>query len=165
LRWAGETRLGKGRTDSFVQLYDSTRMLLQMRPLVVAVSIGVLSWFGECVAFYLVLTGLGVPASWDLLFAATFVFAASTWIGGASMLPGGLGAAELSVAGLLLLTVKDPVMTSSLAGTATLLIRFATLWFGVIIGIVGLSRVSSWHESAGDNGVEAIDGADRHVAA
>jgi uncharacterized membrane protein YbhN (UPF0104 family) len=76
--------------------------------------------------------------------ASIFVFAASTWVGGASMLPGGLGAAELTVAGLLLVTIDDPAMTSALAGTATLLIRFATLWFGVLIGIVALSRVSTW---------------------
>jgi uncharacterized protein (TIRG00374 family) len=144
LRWLSSTRLGRTRAEAIEHFYDSTRMLLRLRPFTVAVSIGVLSWFGECVAFFLVLTGLGIPATWELLLAATFVFAASTWIGGASMLPGGLGAADLSVAGLLLLTVDDPLMNSALAGTATLLIRFATLWFGVLLGIIGLSRVSGW---------------------
>jgi uncharacterized protein (TIRG00374 family) len=138
------TRLGRGRTDAMLELYSSTRSLLQPRPLATAISIGIVSWLGECVAFFLVLVGLGIPAGWSVLMAAVFVFAASTWIGGASMLPGGLGAAELSVAGLLLLTIDDPAMNSSLAGAATLLIRFATLWFGVVIGIIALSRVSSW---------------------
>ncbi len=138
------TRLGHNRGDALMQLYDSTRVLLRTRPLLTAIGIGVASWLGECVAFFLVLTGLGIPATGHILIASIFVFAASTWIGGASMLPGGLGAAELSVAGLLLLTIDDPAMTSTLAGTATLLIRFATLWFGVLIGIVALSRVSTW---------------------
>jgi uncharacterized protein (TIRG00374 family) len=148
LRWIGQTRLGKGRAAALETLYDSTRTLLKPRPFLTAVGIGVVSWFGECVALYLVLVGLGIEGSWHLLLAATFVFAAATWIGGASMLPGGLGAAEASVAGLLLLTVRDPLMTASLAATATLLIRFATLWFGVLVGIAGLSRVSAWPTSA-----------------
>jgi glycosyltransferase 2 family protein len=138
------TRLGHGRAEALELLYDSMRSLLKPRPFGIAVGIGVVSWLGECVAFYLVLAGLGIPATWELLLAAIFVFSASAWIGGLSMLPGGLGAAELTVAGLLLLTVNDPLMTSSLAGTATLLIRFATLWFGVLLGVVALSRVAGW---------------------
>jgi glycosyltransferase 2 family protein len=144
LRAMGRNRFGKNRVDALESLYASTRSLLRLRPFSVAISLGVVSWFGECLALYLVLIGLGVPGSWDLLLAATFVFAAATWIGGASMLPGGLGAAEASVAGLLLLTVRDPVMTASLAAAATILIRFATLWFGVLVGVAALSRVSSW---------------------
>jgi uncharacterized protein (TIRG00374 family) len=139
------TRLGRGRAAALEELYDSTRTLLRWRPLLIAVGIGVVSWFGECLAFFLVLTGLGLDATWTLLLAAIFVFAIAAWVGGASMLPGGLGAAELSVAGLLLVIVDDPAMTSTLAATATLLIRFATLWFGVLLGVLALSRVAGWH--------------------
>lgn len=146
LRRLERTRLGP-RIHVLEQLYDSTRELLRPRPLVFAVGIGTLSWLGECLAFVLVLIGLGIEPSWHLVAAGIFVFASATWVGGASMLPGGLGAAELTVAGLLLLTVDDPRMTASLAGAATLLIRFATLWFGILIGIVGLARVSRWQES------------------
>ncbi len=71
------------------------------------------------------------------------------------MLPGGLGAAELSSAALLLLVVDDPRMTTTLAGTATLLIRFATLWFGLLVGIVALSRVAGW--TSGVSSAEADD--------
>jgi len=138
------TRIGMRRGEAMRQLYDSTRVVLRPRPFLTAIGIGVTSWLGECVAFFLVLVGLGIPATWGIMLAAIFVFSASTWVGGASMLPGGLGAAELTVAGLLLVTIDDPAMTSTLAGTATLLIRFATLWFGVLIGIVALSRVSTW---------------------
>lgn len=144
LRRLERTRVGHRRGEAMLELYDSTRTLLRLRPLVTAIGIGVTSWLGECVAFFLVLVGLGIPATWSVLMASIFVFAASTWVGGASMLPGGLGAAELTVAGLLLVTIDDPAMTSALAGTATLLIRFATLWFGVLIGIIALSRVSTW---------------------
>ncbi|HUG16197.1 MAG TPA: lysylphosphatidylglycerol synthase transmembrane domain-containing protein [Thermomicrobiales bacterium] len=144
LRTVGGTRIGKGRAESLETLYRGTRSLLRPRPFGIAIGIGVVSWFGECVALFLVLIGLGVPASWNLLLAATFVFAAATWIGGVSMLPGGLGAADVSVAGLLLITVNDPAMTASLAATATLLIRFATLWFGVLVGVLAMTRVAAW---------------------
>lgn len=156
LRAVGRTRLGRGRADAFEALYESTRSLLRPKPFSVAITIGVVSWFGECLALFLVLVGLGVTASWSLMLASTFVFAAATWIGGASMLPGGLGAAEASVAGLLLLTVDDPLMTASLAGAATLLIRFATLWFGVLIGVAALSRVSSWPGAVSSSGTDAV---------
>lgn len=164
LHWLASTRLGRGRAASLEELYDSTRTLIRWRPLLTAVTLGVLSWLGECMAFFAILIGLGLDPSLELLLAAIFVFAAATWIGGASMLPGGLGAAELSVAGLLLLTVDDPLMTSALAGTATLLVRFATLWFGVLLGVAGLSRVSSWPgtvmpaDAASDGGVPLATG-------
>ena len=150
LQFGGRTRLSQGRMEALEHLYESTRVLLRPRPFMTAVGLGVLSWFGECLAFFLVLVGLGMPPAWGLALAAIFVFASSTWIGGASMLPGGLGAAELSVAGLLLLVIDQPEMTATLAGAATLLIRFATLWFGVLIGIVGLWRVSTWDQPMDD---------------
>jgi uncharacterized membrane protein YbhN (UPF0104 family) len=61
-----------------------------------------------------------------------FILAFSTAIGGASALPGGLGAADATIAGMLTLLVGLPVST---AAAATLLIRFGTLWFGVGLGL------------------------------
>lgn len=138
----------EGRIRALEELYTSTRFLLQPRPLLVAIALGAVSWFGECVAFFLILTGLGIDPSWHLLLAATFVFGASAWFGALSLLPGGLGAAEASAAALLLLTIDDPLLTGALAGAATLLMRFATLWFGVLIGVIALGFVSRWPTSA-----------------
>jgi glycosyltransferase 2 family protein len=126
------------RTAELHELYDSTFTLLKNRNLVIATTIGLVSWAFECLAFYLILIGLGLPANREILVLAFFVLASATILGSLSMLPGGLGAAEASVAGLLLLLVTNPVMTTETAGAATLLIRFATLWFGVIIGIGAL---------------------------
>jgi glycosyltransferase 2 family protein len=142
-----QTRLGRGRGEALHTLYVSTRILLRPRPFVFATALGMLSWFGECLALCLVLVGLGLPFSIGLLLASTFVFSVAAWIGALSLLPGGLGAAEASVAGLLLLTVNDPLMNAALAGAATLIIRFATLWFGVLLGVLALSRVTRWTSS------------------
>jgi uncharacterized protein (TIRG00374 family) len=141
------TRVGRGRGGALQDLYVSTRLLLRPRPFVFATGLGMLSWFGECLALCLVLVGLGLPFSANVLLASTFVFSVAAWVGALSLLPGGLGAAEASVAGLLLLTVKDPLMTAALAGTATLIIRFATLWFGVLLGVLALTRVTRWTAS------------------
>jgi uncharacterized protein (TIRG00374 family) len=62
-----------------------------------------------------------------------FVLSFSTVIGAVSTLPGGLGAAEASIAGMLTLLLS---VSASTAAAATLLIRFATLWFGVTLGLI-----------------------------
>lgn len=144
------TRL-RARVNSLEALYQSTRFLLEPRPLVIAVGLGIISWFGECLAFFIILAGLGIEPSWHLLLAATFVFGVSAWAGALSFLPGGLGATEASAVALLLLTINDPGMNESVAVAATLLMRFATLWFGVFLGVGALAVVSRWPTTIDDN--------------
>jgi uncharacterized protein (TIRG00374 family) len=112
--------------------------LLSPRLLFAGTFLGVISWMGECVAFFLVLMGLGVDPSWSLLMIAVFVLAVSSLAGGISMLPGGIGVADASVAGMLLALTHSTQMTETTAIAATLLIRFATLWFAVILGALML---------------------------
>jgi uncharacterized protein (TIRG00374 family) len=119
-------------------LYDSIYRLLRPKPLAIAVGLGLISWSGECLAFFLVLAGLGLPADATLLLQATFILAMATLVGSISMLPGGLGAADASVAGLLLLLVQAAPMSQPVAVAATLLIRFCTLWFGVLLGLAAM---------------------------
>ncbi len=116
--------------------YESSYELLRPRPFGLAVLCGLVSWAGECVAFFLVLLGLGLPASWSLLISATSILALSTLIGSVSMLPGGLGAVDASIPVLLNLAVSSPPMTNDIAVAGALLIRFATLWFGVGLGAI-----------------------------
>ncbi len=80
--------------------------------------------------------GLGFQATWLLLIQCTFILATATLIGSISMLPGGLGAADSSIGGLLLVSIKG--INNATASAATLLIRFCTLWFGVTLGIITL---------------------------
>jgi glycosyltransferase 2 family protein len=115
--------------------YESSYTLLQWRPLLLAVSIGVISWSGECVALYFVFTGLGIAPSPDLLLKSTFILSVSSLIGSASGLPGGLGTADGSMLGLTRLLVTA---SATLGGAATLLIRLCTLWFGLGLGVVAL---------------------------
>jgi uncharacterized protein (TIRG00374 family) len=115
------------------EFYEAGRLLLGPRPLLLAVGLGTISWLGEGVGFYLILLGLGVPPSVSVLTDAIFVLAVSTLAGSASALPGGLGAAEASITVLLLMTITSD---HAVAAAATLLIRLATLWFGVTLGLI-----------------------------
>lgn len=113
--------------------YEGSFALFRPGATILAVLLGTVSWLGEGVGFYCILLGLGLTPSLPLLASAIFVLAFSTAIGAASALPGGLGAAEISIAGLLTLTLGE---NPALATSATLLIRLATLWFGVALGLI-----------------------------
>ncbi len=135
LRWGERVPVVRRFAQELQNFYESAYVLLRWRPLTLAVLIGLVSWSGECVAFYLVLVGLGLPGVWLLLIQAAFILATSTLIGSVTGLPGGLGSADLSILGLMYALVTR---NATVAGAATLLIRFCTLWFGVSIGVVGL---------------------------
>ncbi|MDP9315291.1 MAG: flippase-like domain-containing protein [Chloroflexota bacterium] len=116
--------------------YESSFALFSWRLLLVSTLLSIVSWGGECVAFYYVLTGLGSEPSLHLLLVATFVFAASTLFGLVSFLPGGIGTSEASSVALLMALIGG--ITSGMATAATIMIRFCTLWFGVSLGVVAL---------------------------
>jgi len=116
-------------------VYDSARELLTWPRMALAVGIGIVSWAGECLALYVILLGLGAQPSLVLLNQATFALAAGSLVGSASLLPGGIGAAEGTVAAVLDLVAGQP---RDIAAAATLLIRMCTLWFGVALGAASL---------------------------
>ena len=132
--------------------YASSFALLSWRLLLVSTLLSIVSWFGECIAFYYVLAGFGVPADTRLLLVATFVFAASTLFGLVSFLPGGLGVSEASSTALLLLLLRP--LAEGTAAAATIVIRFCTLWFGVTLGVLALVLFERRYRH-GDTGVAA----------
>src|SRR3954453_22062003 len=60
------------RVDAVEHLLESAAVLLGWRAFAIAVALGVVSWSCEALAFFLVLTGLGVPATPTLLLQSTF---------------------------------------------------------------------------------------------
>jgi uncharacterized protein (TIRG00374 family) len=120
-------------SQSTREFYEGSSTLFKPASTLLAVTLGVLSWLGEGIGFYFILLGLGIEPGITHLAMAVFVLSFSTIVGAASALPGGLGAAEVSIAGLLTLTLQHE---PALASAATLLIRMATLWFGVLLGLL-----------------------------
>lgn len=108
---------------------DVFAVLLRGRALLFGTALGVLAWFAECAALYLVLGGLG---SWTLtLYATTFVYALSTLAGALSLLPGGLGVTELGMTALLVLFG----VARETAVAAVVIVRLSTLWFAAGLGV------------------------------
>ena len=87
-----------------------------------------------------------------------------TILGAVSFLPGGLLVAEGSLTGgLIWLKIFTPAQRATAAG-ATTIIRFATLWFGVAVGLVALATFrrrlaahSSAHSTPPDADAETPD--------
>ena len=133
LGWMEKVPLARRFAAGLREFYEGSNALFKPLPTLLAVGLGTVSWLGEGIGFYLILLGLGLPASLQLASTAVFILAFATIIGAVSTLPGGLGAAEASIAGMLTLLVG---IEPALATTATLLIRLATFWFGILLGML-----------------------------
>jgi uncharacterized protein (TIRG00374 family) len=103
-----------------------------VRPLVVGTVISFFSWGLEILAVYLCSVGIGAQLPFLVV---VFVFAAGSLVGVGSMLPGGIGAAEASMAGMFKFYAGLP---AALAVALTFVIRLVTLWFATLIGVTGL---------------------------
>lgn len=112
--------------------HASSNDLLATRPLVVGTVISFLSWGLEILAVYLCAVGIGAQLPFLLV---VFVFAAGSLVGVGSMLPGGIGAAEASMAGMFKFYAG---LSAGLAVALTFVIRLVTLWFATLVGVVGL---------------------------
>jgi uncharacterized protein (TIRG00374 family) len=123
--------LSHERLKHVENLYDSSATLLNWRRIPVPLVLAVLAWGCEGTGFYLTLVGLGVHQA---LATSIFIYAFSTIVGAVTLLPGGLGTTEATLAGLLKVTGTS----TGIGALAAILIRAATLWFGVGVGAIFL---------------------------
>ncbi len=139
--------LGK-RSEKLNELYKSTGVLLRPKNLIPILIFSTVSWSFEALGFWLAMQGLGLETS---IWSAAFIYAFSTVIGALSILPGGLGLTEGSMAGLLVL-INVP---KAAATATTFIIRVATLWFGVAIGAISLAIFEKRFKPQGEAGMMA----------
>ena len=118
------------------EAYRSMTRLIGLRTLLVTTVLSVLAWGGEGVAFWLLLDAF--PGTSASLQSAVFIFSFATLAGALTMLPGGLLATEASMIALLF-TVFQLTPSEGVATSATLIIRFCTLWFAVLLGVCALT--------------------------
>jgi uncharacterized protein (TIRG00374 family) len=122
--------LGRKR-DRLDEFRESCTSLLDPASLLVTVPLGVVSWGLEALVLCAVAASIGrvLPAGTALL-----AHSAGSIAGAVSMIPGGLGLTEVTIDGILsgTLGVAD-------ATAVTLVMRFATLWFAVLLGVVTLA--------------------------
>ena len=119
------------RNDSFEGFREAAKKLLDMRSMAVSIPVGMVSWGIEAMVLLVVAASMGhsLPAGTALL-----SHAAGSVAGAVSMIPGGLGLTELTIDGIL-----GDYLPAATATVTTLLMRFATLWFSVLLGITALA--------------------------
>jgi len=129
-----------------LELYESMATLSRPAPLAVATALSVVAWASECLAFWVVVRGF--PPAQPSVGLASFIYASMTIAGALSFLPGGLGVTEAGMTGLLATMV--PGVDRATAFAATFVVRLATLWFGVLVGIAALALFQRRHHVAVD---------------
>ncbi len=112
--------------------HGASNELLGTRSLIVTTGISFVAWGFEIAAVYLCVVGIGAEVPFLMV---VFIFAVSSIVGVASMLPGGIGPAEAGLAGQFIALAG---LSASLAAAVTIVIRLATLWFAILLGIAGL---------------------------
>lgn len=114
--------------------YTNFNYLLKLKVLIIGVIIGTIAWILEGATVYFLIISMGVDVSF---LYSIFIMAFSSIVGVLSMIPGGIVASEGSIFALLLTLGIE----RGSAGFLVLLIRFATLWLGVIVGTIVLLKV------------------------
>lgn len=140
------------------EAYDALRLLVAPAPFAVATAMSVVSWFLECVSLWLIARGFPLgdgqaPIGW---LESTFAYSVPTIAGAVAMMPGGLGVTEAGMTGVL---ERLAGMGTTVATATTLLVRFATLWWAVLLGLGALA----WHRrvmARRAGGLAAASGAD-----
>lgn len=123
-------RLGK-LVGHGIEIVTHSGRCFSLPMLLYGISLGLVAWGAEGLAFYYIMHVLGSDMS---LQTALFIYAFSMLVGALSFLPGGLGGTEATMVALLVL---NNVMQAQ-AVAATILIRLATLWFAVALGVLSL---------------------------
>lgn len=120
-------------TTAFRTFYDSSYQIVQPKNLLFAIGSGVIGNTLDGVGVFLILAALGRPFSSETFFQALLAISFSVVTGSVSGSPGGIGASDLTITGVL---QKVAGLSLAEAGFATLLARFVQLWWGVLVGLL-----------------------------
>lgn len=133
IRWL-EGREGKlgALAPKLRESVDSLRIVASPGALLWPSFLSIVGWGGEGTALWLLLHGFGVDVSFSL---AVFFYATATLAGAVIPVPGGLGVAEGMIQEQL---VRIGRVDQGSATSAMILIRFATLWWAVLVGFAAL---------------------------
>jgi uncharacterized membrane protein YbhN (UPF0104 family) len=123
------------RAAALSTVYQGLRSLLSPGLLAVGLLIATVAWGAEGAGFVVAVRAYAPRAGF---LAGLFDYTASTFLGSASMLPGGLGAADGTLAALL----RAQGLDNARATLVTFIIRGATLWFAVLLGLLALPVVA-----------------------
>jgi glycosyltransferase 2 family protein len=132
-------------SQKLYNLYESSYIMLKIKPLLLMIFVSLISWFFECLGVFIILYSFNQNIS---LFMSSFIYAFSTIFGAVTMLPGGLGVTE----GSLTFLIMQNGFAKESAIASTLIIRVVTLWFAVFVGIVSMYLFQKKYGSLITNG-------------
>jgi glycosyltransferase 2 family protein len=109
----------------------NSRIALKPKPFILMFLLSVIIWVIESFGFYLVLIKFNISLSviWSFF---TYLF--SVFIGSISFLPAGLGITDGSISILL----SNIGVSKEISVSSALIIRIATLWFALFIGLLSM---------------------------
>jgi len=113
--------------NHLILLLITARDLFAPKPIYMGFFLGAIAWFIQGVAFYFILTTLGIEISLE---QSIGIYAISLLAGALSFIPGGIGTTETVMT--LLLTMLGADTATAIA--ASLISRLSTLWFAVGLG-------------------------------
>jgi uncharacterized protein (TIRG00374 family) len=143
-RLLGRLPVLRRKAEAVRELFRSAHVLCRPASLPLPVALSLAGWFCECLAMWVVLDAFpGIEVD---LGTVTFIYSLSTVAGALAMMPGGLGVTDGGMTALVVLLV--PAVRSGVAAATTILVRFATLWFAVIVGLVALAALGRRSPSA-----------------
>jgi uncharacterized protein (TIRG00374 family) len=116
--------------------YAATRECLAPIPFALMLTLSLVAWWAECIGYWIIFIGLDVDTSVAI---STFLYSFATLFGAPS--PGGMGMADVALAEGALSLIANLEPGKAIA--ASLLVRLATLWLGVILGAVALLRIET----------------------
>ncbi|MBM4357152.1 MAG: flippase-like domain-containing protein [Deltaproteobacteria bacterium] len=138
-------RLGGKLAPRLHTALDQLRELTTPARLVMPTLLSVAGWSLEGVGLWLILKGFAQGTSLTL---ASFSYATATLAGAIVPLPGGLGVTDKLIEQQLTLLGGVPL---AVAFSAMVLVRFATLWFAVVVGFVSLGLLRARHPKLASN--------------
>jgi uncharacterized protein (TIRG00374 family) len=115
----------------FRAFYESSYQIVQPKNLLFAIGTGLIGNTLDGVGVCLILVALGRPLTTETFFLALLAISFSVVTGSVSGSPGGIGASDLTITGVLI----GYGLSRPEAGFATLLARFVQLWWGVLVGL------------------------------
>jgi len=120
-------------TDIFRTIYESSFTIYKPRNWIIAVSTGLFSTATDGIGMFLILIALGKPVTWETYWLGMMAVCLSVVAGSISGMPGGAGASEATMGGVL---ITQMGMSPGEAGFATILARFVQSWWGVLFGLM-----------------------------
>jgi len=118
-------------SEKILVAYENSYKLLRPIPLFSMLILAAIAWGLEAYGLFIILKVFNTEATF---FWSLFIYSFSTIVGGLLLVPGGIGPTEGSLT-LLLVRTNIPL---NISFVATFLIRVATLWFAILMGIIGL---------------------------